>query len=255
MPFVQTAYGQKMRPGRAGLVVNMETQNSITRTYEGTEGLPFGVPVVQGVQAKGILLPGQVALSAAAAARAGNTGNGTITATPAVAGANVKEGVYTAIADGGAANGGSFRLEDPDGEFLGVIRVGVAATLGGLGPITITDGATDFVDGDGFNITVTSAEGGLAFRGYTIEDKTLIAKVGETVDQYQKGNNVGLMVAGVIWADVGPGAVVAGEPVYFNTVTKKHVAAAGAGVFEVPNAVYDSDAAANGIVEVRVSYL
>lgn len=255
MPFVQTAYGQKMRPGRAGLVVNMETQNSITRTYEGTEGLPFGVPVVQGVKAKGILLPGQVALTAAAVARAGNTGNGTITAAPPVAGPQVKEGVYTAVADGGAANGGSFRLEDPDGEFLGTIRVGVAATLGGLGPITIADGATDFVDGDAFNITVTSAQGGMAFRGYTIEDKTLIAKIGETVDQYQKGNNVGLLTDGVIWADVGPAAVKAGDQAYFNTVTKKHVAAPGAGVFEVPNATYDSDGPANGVVEVRVSHL
>lgn len=95
------------------------------------------------------------ALSAVGAAVAGNTGNGTITASPTVA-AGTPAGVYRATCIEPGANVGSFRVEGPDGVEIGTAVVAVAFAGGGLG-FTIADGATDFVAGDSFTITVTDA--------------------------------------------------------------------------------------------------
>lgn len=250
MPDIQPAYADRRRAGRAGLVVNMESQNSITRISEEVDGLAFGMPVVQGVGDKGVLLPGSLAYEAAGSAKAGNTGNGTITAAPA-AGAGVVEGRYTLVAAEPGANVGTFLMENPDGEYMGTVVVGVAATLGGLGPFTIADGATDFVAGDAFYIDVTTEEGGTLFRGITIEDKTLIRREGEAVDTFRKGDSVGLLTAGVIWVTAG-GAVRAGAQASFNPATKRFVEG---GAFPLPNASYDTSAADGEIVQLRISTL
>lgn len=101
--------------------------------------------------------------SAAVAAKAGgNTGNGTFTLDgSAPLGARAKPGVYTLRCIAAVANGGTFRLEDPDGLVLG--DVAIAAGAGGTALVnehirgTITDGATDFIVGDGFDVTVAPA--------------------------------------------------------------------------------------------------
>ncbi|PZO07645.1 MAG: head decoration protein [Alphaproteobacteria bacterium] len=97
------------------------------------------------------------ALSAFAAAVAGNTGAATITASPPVAG-GTPAGVYklTAVSSGAAAE---FLLTNPKGEVLGNVTTGVAATLGGIGPFTITDAGTDPAIGDQFTIRVAEWQG------------------------------------------------------------------------------------------------
>jgi hypothetical protein len=83
------------------------------------------------------------------------TGNGVMTldaTNPVRAGAKV--GVYTATAITAAANGGVFRVEDPDGFVLG--DVAVAATFDDDIKFVIADGATDFIVGDKFSITVAA---------------------------------------------------------------------------------------------------
>lgn len=92
---------------------------------------------------------------ATVAAVAGNTGNGTIAA-PTVGAAKV--GVYRAICIEPAVNAGAFSIEDPDGVQVGVATVGVAFAGGGLA-FTIADGATDFVAGDSFTITIAAGSG------------------------------------------------------------------------------------------------
>ena len=57
--------------------------------------------------------------AATGAAVAGNTGNGTITASPAV-GAAAKPGIYRAICVEPATDGGKFAVEDPDGILIGI---------------------------------------------------------------------------------------------------------------------------------------
>jgi len=100
---------------------------------------------------------GRVTKGAAnAAAEAGNTGDGAITAHPAV-GADAKVGVYRLTCIKAAQNGGLFLVEDPDGIVIGEASVGVqfAKHL----TFTIADGAADFVVGDAFTITVLAGSG------------------------------------------------------------------------------------------------
>lgn len=95
---------------------------------------------------------------ASAAKVGGNTGNGTFTldaTTPLLLGA--KLGIYTLRCIAAAANNGTFRLEDPDGVVLGdvVMSAGAGAVSEQIKG-ALADGATDFVVGDGFDITVTA---------------------------------------------------------------------------------------------------
>ncbi|MBW6524427.1 head decoration protein [Sphingomonas sp. RHCKR47] len=97
--------------------------------------------------------------TAAAAAKPGNVGNGTFALNEsAPLGPRTKPGIYTLRCIAAAANGGTFRLEDPDGIVLG--DVAIAGGAGGTAVVgehirgTITDGATDFAVGDGFDVTV-----------------------------------------------------------------------------------------------------
>ncbi|PHY12830.1 head decoration protein [Caulobacter sp. B11] len=94
------------------------------------------------------------ALSAAAAANAGNTGNGVMGAITVDAGA--AEGEYRLIFIEPAANLGDFVVERPDGVIDGHGKVGTA--YDGKVNFTLADGAADFVAGDGFVITVTAAD-------------------------------------------------------------------------------------------------
>lgn len=92
------------------------------------------------------------AATATGAAAAGNTGNGTIGSV--AVGKARKNGVYRLTCIEPGANVGTFQVEDPDGNVIGTAVVAVAYT--GDGPaFTIADGATDFVAGDAFLVTVT----------------------------------------------------------------------------------------------------
>lgn len=104
----------------------------------------------------GAVLGANVAGTSASAAKSGgNTGNGTMTldaTAPIQPGA--KEGVYVVRAITAAVNGGTFRVEDPDGNVLGDVAVG--ATFSDDIKFVIADGATDFIVGDGFDITISA---------------------------------------------------------------------------------------------------
>jgi hypothetical protein len=112
--------------------------------------------VLSGQNLKAGHVLGKVAVgTATGAAVSGNTGNGAISAVSA--GATAKAGVYTANLIEPAANGGTFSVEDPDGVNVGTAVVGTSFA----GPVnfTIADGATDFVAGDRFAITVAAGSG------------------------------------------------------------------------------------------------
>ncbi len=90
-----------------------------------------------------------------AAKTGGNTGNGTLTVdgtTPVRAGAKV--GVYQVRLITAATNAGTFRVSDPDGYVLGDVAVG--GTFDNDIKFATADGATDFIVGDGFDITVAA---------------------------------------------------------------------------------------------------
>lgn len=113
---------------------------------------------------RGCLL-GKVTLGAAtAAAKAGgNTGNGTLTmdaSTPILAGAQV--GVYAVRVITAGTNSFTARVTDPSGRVVGDIAVSGANASGTFSSqvkFAIADAATDFVVGDGFDITVAAGSG------------------------------------------------------------------------------------------------
>lgn len=97
-------------------------------------------------------------VSAAQAANAGNTGGGTLTlANPAFA-AGAKLGVYQVTCTTGGADGTSkFRVEDPDGVVIGTATGGAAFNK--AIKFTIAHATANFVEGDGFTVTLTQAAG------------------------------------------------------------------------------------------------
>jgi hypothetical protein len=94
------------------------------------------------------------AATVAASPDAGNTGNGAITlGDPAFSGAALP-GVYVATCVEPGSNVGTFQVQDPTGAVIG--RAVVAVEFDGPVVFTIADGATDFVAGDIFRITVSA---------------------------------------------------------------------------------------------------
>lgn len=95
----------------------------------------------------------------AAAKTGGNTGDGTITldaTTPILA--NAQAGVYAVRCIAAVTNGGVFRVTDPKGNVLGDCTITPGA--GGTGAFAnqikfvLTDNTTDFIVGDGFDVTI-----------------------------------------------------------------------------------------------------
>ncbi len=110
--------------------------------------------------------------AAASAAVAGNTGDGAITAAPAV-GQAAKPGVYRVVCIEPAADGGKFAVEDPDGILIGIATVGVE--FANHLTFTIADGAADFVAGDSFTITVAAGSGKVTQLDFAATDCSDIA--------------------------------------------------------------------------------
>lgn len=141
----------KTEINRIGDIFRFEADKAYSRkevtftTDAGAATLPVGTVVAKVTEA-----------GATGAAVAGNTGNGTITASPTV-GAAAKAGVYRVTCIATATNGGSFAVEDPDGVTIGTAVVGTPFTTHLT--FTVTDGSTDFAVGDAFTITVAAGSG------------------------------------------------------------------------------------------------
>ena len=108
--------------------------------------------------------------SGAAAADAGNTGDGTVGAI--TVGADAMRGNYRLVFIDPAANAGDFAVEDPAGRNVGNGTVGSAFSGGGLS-FTVSDGAVDFAVGDAFTITVSGGN-----EQYTEHDPATTDRVG-----------------------------------------------------------------------------
>ncbi len=126
---------------------------------------PVTVLSGEGARVRGSVM-GKISIGAAssAAKSGGNTGTGTFVldaTTPVLAGAKV--GVYALRCITASTNGGVFRLTDPDGYGLGdfTITGGSGGTVAIANDIkgVLTDAGTDFIVGDGFDITVAAGSG------------------------------------------------------------------------------------------------
>lgn len=238
---IQSTYAENITALQRGQIVNQEPHTIISRICETAAGIAFGVPAVQGSAENGIKVTA-VAGTAVGAAVAGNTGNGTITAEPTV-GAGAIVGVYNLVCIEPGSNVGTFNVFDPNGDLVGIAVAATEFSAAGL-TFTIADGATDFAAGDRFTITVSGAP---HFRGITVRDPSVEP---ETADTYAQYDPVAIMTKGVVGV-VASVAVTAGQKVYFVPATGLWTNVA-AGNIEVPNAMFDADAAQNAVVPVRL---
>lgn len=245
MGAVQTSYAENQRKAVVGMIANQENWNGISRLVGDADGIGFGLPVFQSEE-EGFVTAAIGALEAASAAKAGgNTGTGTLTldaTTPVLPGA--KPGVYTVRAIAAASNSGTFRVEDPDGNVIGDVAVG--ATFSDDVKFVIADGGTDFIVGDGFDITVTAQEGRGRFVGMTIRDVTLEPTAADVLPHRHTAS---ILTLGVIWALAGA-AVSQGDPVYLTS--DGDLTNEAAGNEPLPRATFDSDAADGALVKVRL---
>jgi hypothetical protein len=107
-----------------------------------------------------------------AAKSGGNTGNGAMGSVTVGAAAQV--GVYRLRITKAAANAGDFQVVDPQGDVVGIGTVAVAFAGGGLS-FTLADGASDFIVGDGFDITVAAGNAKWAWHDPTATNGAQVA--------------------------------------------------------------------------------
>jgi hypothetical protein len=92
--------------------------------------------------------------AATAVAGSSNTGNGVMGAITMTSAAGLQIGTYTLRIYRAVANAGDFELLGPNGKVIAIGQVATAFNQAGFS-FTLADGATDFVVGDTFAITVT----------------------------------------------------------------------------------------------------
>jgi hypothetical protein len=191
----------KTEVNRLGDILKFEAERSFSR-----EQVTFAIDAGAASLAVGTVVGKITKGAATGAAVAGNTGNGTITASPTVDVA-AKVGVYRATCIRSATDSGEFLIQDPDGISLGTAVVGTAFTTHLT--FTIADGATDFAAGDMFTITVAAGSGeygaldfdsitGLdAAAGILIEDIDLSASA--TVESVVVNSFAKVIAANLVW--------------------------------------------------------
>jgi hypothetical protein len=247
MATYQTTYGDAPAKGLPGQIANEEKSNRISRTVETVAGIPFGAPAYRGAGDHGVVAGAAFAATSVGAAVAGNTGAATITAAPPVV-AGALQGVYklTAVSAGATA---IFLMTDPDGIDIGEATTGTPATIGGIGPFTITDAGTDPAVGDQFTITVTYTANA-RFIGLAILNPAVPpAASGATVDAYPRYFTGAFLTMGQMYVTAG-GVVNDGDQAYWNPATGRYTTTTTH--IRIPSLYFDTTGVDGDIVEVSL---
>lgn len=241
----QTSYALRPAKGLPGQVSSEEKSNRVSRTVESADGIEFGQPAFRGSGDHGVVAGATFAATGAGSAAAGNTGAATITASPPVA-AGAKQGRYvlTAISAGATA---AWLLSDPDGIELGEVITGTPATIGGVGPFTITDAGTDPAIGDQMYIDVTFTANA-DFLGLAILSPAVPADA-TTPDAYPQYFTGAFMTMGTMFVTAGA-SVEDGDPVYWNPATGRYTS--NTAHVRIPGATFEETATDGNIVEVSI---
>jgi len=162
---------------------------------------------------------GKTLAGGAGVATAGtNTGNGTVGAITVSGTAQL--GTYKLSITTVGVNAGDFQVVDPQGDVVGLGRVGVAFSGGGIS-FTLADGSVDFVVGDSFTIAVTgtikykiavqtATDGSAVVAALVVDDYSVLATTDTKVLCLVKGP-----------AEVSKGAIVLDAS--YDTVAEKDV--------------------------------
>lgn len=244
---IQGTYASGVAVAVAGMVASEEKANKITRTVESAAGLAFGQPAFRGTGDHGVINGATFTATSVSSAEGTNTGTSTISATPAVA-AGTKAGRYIAEARQTSATA-SFDLIDPDGLIVGDGVVGTAATLGGIGPFTITNASTTIGDRWYIDVTFTAD---VKYLGLSVLADNVEVQTGgsNTPDIYPQYANAAIMTMGTMWVVVGA-AVTAGQPVYWDPATLRF--SSDTTKIRIPNARFDTtQATVGGLAKVAL---
>lgn len=250
MATYQTDYSNAPAKGLPGQVANEEKCNKISRTVESAAGIEFGQPAFRGTGDHGVAVGGTFAATGAGSASGTNTGAQTITASPAVA-AGAKQGRYVLTAISAGATG-VFLMADPDGVELGEVVTGTPATLGGIGPFTITDAGTDPAIGDQMFIDVTFTANA-RFMGLAVLNPAVppVAAGSSLVDGYPQYFTGAFMTDGQMYVVAGA-SVVDGGDVYWNPATKRYTSTTTH--IRIPGAIFDTTGGDGDIVEISLKH-
>lgn len=244
----QTDYSDAPAKGLPGQVSNTEVGNDISRTVETAAGIAFGQPAFRGSGDHGVVAGAVFAATAAGSAAPGNTGAQTITAAPPVA-AGAKQGRYTLTAINAGATA-AFLLADPDGVPLGEVLTGTPATIGGLGPFTITDAGTDPAVGDQMFIDVTFTANARFIGIAKLTPAVPPVATGSTlVDGYPQHFTGAFRTMGPIWVVAGA-SVVDGGDVYWNPATGRYTS--NPTHVRIPGATFDTTGGDGDLVEISL---
>jgi hypothetical protein len=244
MSIAQSTYGNAPAIGLPGQIANAEASNVISRSVESAAGIAFGQPAFRGTSDHRVVAGGTFAATASAAALGTNTGNGVMGAITVSAGA--KQGDYVLTVVEPAANAGAFIVTDPDGIQIGDGNVAAAFSAGGLA-FTLADGATDFVAGDSFAITVAYGANG-DFVGIAVLSEAVAADA-TTPDSYKQNVTGGFATQGSLYVTAGA-TVSDGNDVYWNPATGRYTNTATH--IRIPGATFDTSGVDGGIVEISL---
>jgi hypothetical protein len=161
--------------------------------------------------------------------------------------APAKVGVYTITCTvGGATTASRWRVEDPDGNYVGTALGNTAFSSQGVG-FTVTDAGADPVAGEAFTITVAAELGEGAFIGLSVRDPSLEPIT--TIDTYKALDNVAIMTKGVMWVTAGD-TVAAGGAVYWDEADGRYTAQSGD--YPIPGAVFDTGGVDGDLVKIAI---
>lgn len=245
MSTYQTTYSDAPAKGLPGQIANEEKCNKISRTVESSAGIGFGQPAFRGSGDHGVVVGGTFAATGAGSEGAANVGTGTITDAPTVA-AGAKAGRYV-IQLLATSSTAAFRIEDPDGAYVGEGNVATEFVGGGL-TFTISNAGTMTV-GDTFYVDVTYTANA-KFIGLAVLNPAIppVAS-GQSADEYPQYFTGAFMTEGQMYVTAGD-TVTDGSDVYWDpadgryTSTTTHI--------RIPNAVFDTGGADGDIVEVSL---
>jgi hypothetical protein len=244
MSTYQTSYALAAAIGLAGAIANAEASNRISRTVESAAGIAFGQPAFRGAGDHGVIAGGTFDATGAGSEGAGNVGTGVITDAPAVA-AGAKAGRYVIQLLATSATA-AFRVEDPDGVFVGEGNVATEFVGGGL-TFTITNAGTMTI-GDTFYVDV-SLDANADFIGLAILNPAVPADA-TTPDAYPQYFTGAFLTSGSMYVVAGA-SVVAGGDVYWNPATKRYTSTVTH--VRIPGAKFDTSGADGEIVEVSLT--
>lgn len=246
MSNLQPTYRTGLRKGLPGQIANSELSNRISRTVESAAGIAFGQPAFRGSGDHGVVAGATFAATVTGASGATAPAAATIGTLSAVTGA--KAGIYTATCEvGGSATASKWRVEDPDGNYVGTATGNTAFTSTDGVTFTITDSGTDPVPGEAFAITVVYTAD-TAFVGLAILDPGVITNT-TTPDAYQQYQTGSFETSGPMYVTAGA-TVADGDQAYWNPATARYTNTATH--IRLQNVRFDTSGVDGDIVEVSI---